>query len=58
MKAGDGSSFELVGSPLQFAETPPATTRAPEAGEHTEEVLLELGLSWERIAQLRERGCV
>ncbi|MGE4650838.1 MAG: CoA transferase [Myxococcota bacterium] len=58
VKAGDGSSFELVGSPLQFAETPPATTRAPEAGEHTEEVLLELGLSWERIAQLRERGCV
>ena len=58
VEAGDGSNFELVASPLQFDETPPRTERAPEAGEHTEEVLLDLGVSWPRIAELRERGCI
>ena len=56
--AGDGAQFELVGSPLQFNEAPPETTRAPEAGEHTEEILLDLGVSWPRIAELRKLGCI
>jgi crotonobetainyl-CoA:carnitine CoA-transferase CaiB-like acyl-CoA transferase len=30
----------------------------PLLGEHTEEVLLEKGVSAERIAQLREKGIV
>ena len=58
VEAGDGSNFELVASPLQFNESPPGTERAPEAGEHTEQVLLDLGMSWPRIAELRERGCI
>jgi formyl-CoA transferase len=31
---------------------------APELGQHTEEVLLEAGYSWEEISQLRENGAV
>ena len=32
--------------------------RAPEPGEHTEEVLLELGLSWDEIAAHKECGAI
>jgi len=31
---------------------------APEFGQHTEEVLLELGYSWEEIGTLRDTGVV
>ena len=33
-------------------------TPAPEFGQHTEEVLLEAGLSWEEIGALREQGAI
>jgi crotonobetainyl-CoA:carnitine CoA-transferase CaiB-like acyl-CoA transferase len=32
--------------------------RAPEMGQHTEEVLLELGYDWEHISGLMERGVI
>ncbi len=54
----DGSTFPLVSNPLQFDETPPSVHRAPELGQHTEEVLLELGLSWEEIARYKEAGAI
>jgi crotonobetainyl-CoA:carnitine CoA-transferase CaiB-like acyl-CoA transferase len=31
---------------------------APEHGQHTEEVLLELGYTWEEIGALRDSGAV
>ena len=31
---------------------------APECGQHTEEVLLELGYDWEAIAALKDRGAI
>ena len=41
------------------ADTPPAIRHgAPELGEHTEEVLLELGYGWDDIAKLRENGAL
>ena len=47
----------VVGAPWRFSETPAEIApAAPELGQHTEEVLQELGYSWEQIGALRERG--
>jgi crotonobetainyl-CoA:carnitine CoA-transferase CaiB-like acyl-CoA transferase len=58
LEAGDGSPFRLVSNPVQFDEAPARPTRAPEAGEHTEEILQELGYDWDRIAALRTEGAI
>lgn len=51
---------KLVGPPVQFSATPArVSSPAPELGQHTEEVLQELGgYSWEEIARLREAGVI
>jgi crotonobetainyl-CoA:carnitine CoA-transferase CaiB-like acyl-CoA transferase len=56
--AGDGSTFKLVASPVQFDEQPPVLRKGPEAGQHTEEILLERGIAWERIAELKKSGAI
>ncbi len=56
--AGDGSNFRLVANPVQFDEQPPDLRRGPEAGEHTEEILLERGVAWQRIAELKKAGAI
>jgi crotonobetainyl-CoA:carnitine CoA-transferase CaiB-like acyl-CoA transferase len=52
----DGSTYRLPRVPVQLDEQAPALRRGPEHGEHTEEVLLELGYSWDDIAALGEAG--
>lgn len=52
----DGSPFSLVGAPVQFDEHPAPLRRAPEHGEHTEAVLLELGLDWDQIQAYKDSG--
>jgi crotonobetainyl-CoA:carnitine CoA-transferase CaiB-like acyl-CoA transferase len=52
----DGLEYRLPAVPVQFDERPPALRRAPEHGEHTESVLLELGYTWEDLTALREAG--
>jgi crotonobetainyl-CoA:carnitine CoA-transferase CaiB-like acyl-CoA transferase len=54
----NGSALKLVTSPAQFDEVSAQPTRAPEHGEHTESTLLDLGLSWDEIAALKNDGAI
>jgi crotonobetainyl-CoA:carnitine CoA-transferase CaiB-like acyl-CoA transferase len=53
-----GKPMKLVRGPVQFNNEPTANTRAPQASEHTEMVLLEMGVEWERIEQLKAKGAI
>jgi len=49
----------MVATPVDFSATPwGIARRAPETGEHTEEILLERGKSWEQISALRDSGAL
>jgi crotonobetainyl-CoA:carnitine CoA-transferase CaiB-like acyl-CoA transferase len=56
--AGDGSTFHLVANPVQFDEVAPTLTRAPEHGEHTEEVLLEAGHTWDDLIDWKKKQVI
>ena len=49
----------MVATPVDFSDTrwTPAGG-SPECGQHTEEVLLELGYDWTRIGTLKEAGVI
>lgn len=54
----DGSA-EMVATPVDFSETSWAPrAMPPELGQHTEEVLLELGYDWEDVAGLAGDGVI
>ncbi len=49
----------VSGTPVTInGEVAAAAEPAPELGQHTEEVLLELGYTWEEIGALRDSGAV
>ena len=58
VKRDDGVEFPLVANPVMFDEETYALKAAPEHGQHTEELLLELGYSWEDIIAHKESGAV
>lgn len=58
MTAGNGDDIQLVASPAQFDEVAIEVTRAPEHGEHTELLLMDLGYDWDQIAAMKESGAI
>jgi crotonobetainyl-CoA:carnitine CoA-transferase CaiB-like acyl-CoA transferase len=55
----DGGAQKMVATPADFSGTPwQPRGMSPELGQHTEEVLLELGYDWDGITGLKERGAI
>jgi len=51
--------IKTIGFPYKFSETPLSNrTAAPVMGQHTEEILLELGYSWEDIVSLKDEEVI
>ena len=52
--------IKVLGSPFQFSKTPAKIrAEAPQFGQHTEEILLEIGgYTWEEITQLKEEEVI
>lgn len=57
--AGDGPNVVMVTSPAQFdGRDLGVVNRCPEYGQHTEEVLLELGYDWDGITSLHDSNAL
>lgn len=55
----DGGTARMVSTPLDFSKTCWAPrAAAPELGQHTEDVLLEIGYGWDAIAGLKDKGAI
>lgn len=51
--------IELVAAPIKLSETPGSfRTPAPEFGQHTEEILLDLGYTWNEIGDLKDKKVI
>jgi len=53
-----GHSFDLVGAPAQFDGQAHSLGPAPEHGEHTDEVLLDLGYTWDELVEHKVAGTI
>lgn len=53
-----GGTTPIVRNPVQFDEYLPEIHRSPDAGEHTDEILVDMGLDWDAIVDLKIAGAV
>jgi len=50
--------YLTVGNPIKLSDSPTDVQRSPLLGEHTDEVLTEIGLSGAEIAAAKEENAV
>jgi formyl-CoA transferase len=50
--------YLTVGNPIKMSDSPTEVTRSPLLGEHTEEILAELGYTKDQVATLRTEGAI
>lgn len=53
-----GEPMKVVRGPVQFNKQAAKATRAPQASEHTETFLTELGLDWDQLEVLKAEGVI
>ena len=54
-----GRKIKMMGMPMELKKTPCSIRQpAPELGQHTEDVLLEIGYTWDDIGQLKEQEVI
>ena len=54
-----GKRMRIINTPYKFSKTPVGVRgAAPVLGQHTEEVLLEIGYTWEEMVELKEKGVI
>jgi len=59
IQSSDGSDIRVLRSPIRFSDVPDAIrSRPPELGEHTLEILSELGIDKQDAVRLRATGAI
>src|SRR5262249_10048831 len=53
LETDEGVPYTLASVPVEFDEAPAVPGPAPDVGQHTAESLLEMGLSWDEIIELK-----
>jgi crotonobetainyl-CoA:carnitine CoA-transferase CaiB-like acyl-CoA transferase len=53
-----GDPMQVTSGPVQFNKEAATATRSPQASEHTETFLTELGMSWDQIEKLKTAAVI
>ena len=54
-----GGMMKLVNTPVNFSQNPASVrSPAPEIGQHTEEILLDLDYNWDDIVRFKDEGII